>query len=114
MTVKKGFHTRLRDALRASGLETEEDSAHALGITRRKIRRLLKMDLAWNVDAPTLFRICDVTGFSGRWLVRAELPVSVRIPVNDDENWLLRRYRALCDEDRLTLKTMMRSLRTNA
>lgn len=114
MTATKGFSSRLKAALRSSGLETEDDIAHAIGITRKKARRLLATDLAWNVDAPTLFRICDVTGFSGRWLVRAELPVSVRIAVDDDENCLLGRYRALCDEDRQAIMAMMRSMRTNA
>jgi hypothetical protein len=99
MSVKPGFKDRLLDAMRANGLETAEDLSSAIHVPLEKAKRLLETDLAVDVDCVTLFRICDRTQFSGRWLIRAELPPTIRIVVSPDDKWWLDSVHALSEAD---------------
>ena len=94
LKASPGFHVRLRDAMRANGLDTAEDLAHAVGIPIPSARTLLKKSTPY-VDAVTLMRICDRLRFSGRWLVNNALPVTMRMAVDPDEQRLLEIVRQL-------------------
>lgn len=110
MSVTPGFKERLLDAMRAAGLKSAEDLATAIHIPLQRAQTLLETDLGVDVDAVTLFRICDITQFSGRWLLRAELPPSIRIVATPDEHWILDKYRAMSDREREIIHHAIKNL----
>ena len=99
LNVAPGFNARLKDAMTANGLRSAQDLAEAVGISLPSATHLMRSSSPV-VDAVTLFRICDRTQYSGRWLINATLPTTIRIAADPDEKRLLQYLREIPEERR--------------
>lgn len=105
-----GFNRRLLTAMRANGIETGDQLARLIRISRAKAYRLLAADRAGNVDVVTMFRISATLHFSSRWLVHNELPPMPRVPLTPDEYWLVDVHRKLAAPARAAITRQIRAL----
>lgn len=94
-----GFDERLRDAMHANGLHTAADLSAAITIPIPTAKQLMRASTPI-VDAVTLFRICDRTQYSGRWLINGTLPPTIRIAADPDEKRLLQYLREIHEDRR--------------